>query len=152
MPRPRRLRQIHHTPDRTFFKPVGVPLQDIEEIILSIDELEALRLTDLVGLNHEESSLKMNISRPTFTRTLESARKKVSQFLIAGSALRIEGGDVQFDMDILYCPKCGYSWKSEVKDDRCPQCNHPDPVCINKKFNINCGHHCCRRGRKYKQD
>ena len=99
MPRPHCLRQITLWPDATYFKPAGIPLRVLEEVTLALDEFEAVRLADLEGLYHEPAAEKMNISRPTFSRVLESGRKKIADALVNGKALRIEGGNVEMKGD-----------------------------------------------------
>ncbi len=94
MPRPCCRRQIGFVPGVTYFKPADVPLREIEEAVLALDEVEALRLADLNGLYQEEAAEKMKISRPTFSRIIEGARRKVADALIHGKALRMEGGAV----------------------------------------------------------
>lgn len=91
MPRPFCPRRIRFTPGVTYFKPAGIPLHGLEEIVVKLDELEALRLADLNGLYQEEAAEQMKISRPTFARVVEAARKKVADALINGKALRLEG-------------------------------------------------------------
>jgi uncharacterized protein len=66
----------------------------LEEIVVTLDELEALRLADLNCLYQEQAAKKMKISRPTFSRIVEEARRKVADALINGKALRLEGGAV----------------------------------------------------------
>ena len=97
MPRPHKKRRVTHLPPHDYFKPAGVPLPQLEEVSLRIEELEAIRLKDLEGLDHEQSAEEMQISRPTFHRILTSAHRKVALALTQGKALRIEGGhyDVQ---------------------------------------------------------
>jgi uncharacterized protein len=95
MPRPHCRRFIGFVPNATYFKPAGIPLRELEEIVLTLDEVEALRLADLEGLYQEEAGERMKISRPTFARVVESARKKVAEALICGKALRLEGGPVE---------------------------------------------------------
>lgn len=94
MTRPCCVRRIGFVPGVTYFKPAGIPLKDLEEINVTLDELEALRLADLNGLYQEQAAEQMKISRPTFSRVIESARKKVADALIRGRALRLEGGPV----------------------------------------------------------
>lgn len=77
------------------FKPAGVPLRELEEIAMTLDEFEALRLADLDGLHQEPAARQMNVSRPTFSRVLDAARRKLADALVHGKALRIEGGPVQ---------------------------------------------------------
>ena len=79
-------------PGITYFKPAGIPLRDLEEVRLSVEEVEALRLKELEGLDQAQGAEKMNISRPTFQRILSSARKKIADALLNGRAIRIEGG------------------------------------------------------------
>ncbi len=94
MPRPFCMRRVGFVPGVTHFKPAGVPLRELEEVVVALDELEALRLADLQGMYQEQAAEQMKISRPTFARVVESARKKVADALINGKALRLEGGPV----------------------------------------------------------
>jgi len=95
MPRPCCLRHIGFKPSAGFFKPAGVPACSLERVTLTLDEVEALRLADLNGLYHEQAAEQMKISRPTFSRIVEAARRKVADALIHGKALRLEGGAVR---------------------------------------------------------
>jgi len=92
MPRPRRCRRVRFEPNTTYFKPAGIPVRELEEVILTVDEFEAIRLKDLEGLEQEEAAKKMNISQPTFFRLLDSARKKIADAIVNGKAIKIEGG------------------------------------------------------------
>ena len=94
MPRPCCRRSVGFVPRADYFKPQGVPLCRLEEVTLALDELEALRLADLQGLYQEQAAEQMKISRPTFARIVEAARRKVAEALIHGKALRMEGGAV----------------------------------------------------------
>ncbi|MBW2963473.1 DUF134 domain-containing protein [Candidatus Woesearchaeota archaeon] len=94
--RPRRCRRVGFRPDVTFFKPAGVRLVDLDEVALTVDELEAVRLKDLEGLEQEKAAEKMGISQPTFHRLILAARKKIADALIKGKAIKIEGGDYKF--------------------------------------------------------
>jgi predicted DNA-binding protein (UPF0251 family) len=93
MARPRKCRCIESRPNVTYFKPRGIPVVELEEVCISLDEFEALRLADYEGLYHEDSALKMKISRQTFSRILNEARRKTAECLLKGKALRIELGD-----------------------------------------------------------
>jgi predicted DNA-binding protein (UPF0251 family) len=95
MPRPKRFRRVFFQPGATYFKPRGVPLRFLEEINLAVDELEALRLADHQGMEQIEAAKAMAVSQSTFQRILTSARHKVSQGLVEGKAIRIEGGKVK---------------------------------------------------------
>ena len=92
MARPLRCRHVEQLPLSDYFKPRGVPLSQLEEVVLSVDELEALRLADLQGNYQEQAAEKMNISRQTFGRIITGARRKTAEALVEGKALRIEGG------------------------------------------------------------
>lgn len=92
MPRPRHCRYVEQTPSVTFFKPQGIPLAELEEICLSVEGLEALRLADLEGLTAEAAAEKMRVSRHTFGRILAQARRVTAEALVHGRALCIHGG------------------------------------------------------------
>ena len=92
MPRPRHCRYVSAPPAVTYFKPRGIPLRELQEARLSVDELEALRLADAEGLTAQDAAQYMRVSRHTFGRTLASARHTVAVALTQGMALRIEGG------------------------------------------------------------
>lgn len=92
--RPRRKRMIRFLPEINYFKPAGIPLRELAEEILALDEVEAIRLSDLEDLDQEEAAEKMQISRITYLRILHSAHNKVAKSLIYGKAIRMEGGDI----------------------------------------------------------
>lgn len=95
MPRPCRCRRIRCNPDSNYFKPRGIPLDMLEEINLTLDELEAVRLADLEGMYQEDAAKKMDVSRQTFGNIINSAHKKIADALLNGKALKIEGGSVK---------------------------------------------------------
>jgi predicted DNA-binding protein (UPF0251 family) len=74
------------------FKPRAVPLSVLEEVVLSVEELEALRLAHQEGLYQQAAAERMAVSRATFGRVLDAAHRKVTRALVEGCALRIEGG------------------------------------------------------------
>lgn len=93
MPRPRMKRFIANSPVARFYKPQAIKMRDLEQIVLSHDQLEALRLADVEKLEQVEAAKLMNISRSTFSRLLAEARNIVATALTKGWALKIEGGD-----------------------------------------------------------
>jgi predicted DNA-binding protein (UPF0251 family) len=95
MPRPCRCRRIRCSPDIKYFKPRGIPVDNLEEINLTLDELEAMRLADFDGLYQKDAAKKMNISRQTFGNIVSSAHKKIADVLLHAKALKIEGGIVK---------------------------------------------------------
>src|SRR3972149_5679670 len=113
MSSPPKCRRVEFLPDVTYFKPAGIPLRDLEEVRLSIEEAEALRLKDLEGLEQEQGAEKMNISRPTFQRILASARQKVADALLNGKAIRIEGGNFEMTWRRFRCLK-GHEWELDT--------------------------------------
>jgi len=126
MARPYKPRFIGRHASPEVFKPQGIPLPALEQIPLTLDELEALHLADFQGDLHEVAAAKMNVSRPTFGRILNHAHRKVAEALIAGKALRIAGGTVQETRrSRVYCQKCRRAWEIPVattKGFKCPHC------------------------------
>jgi len=89
-PRPCINRKVKFNPNVDYFKPAGIPLRQIEEVELSLAEVEAVRLFDVQKLEQKECAINMEVSQPTFSRILDSARKKIADALINGKAIRIE--------------------------------------------------------------
>ena len=94
MPRPKKTRFVSGYPTLSAFIPRGVPVSG--EVLLSVEELEAVRLSDFEGLDQEAAANLMEISRQTYGRILARARRCISEALITGKALRIGGGDYEF--------------------------------------------------------
>ncbi|HMK60382.1 MAG TPA: DUF134 domain-containing protein [Dissulfurispiraceae bacterium] len=90
MPRPKKCRFVRCNPGSYYFKPRGIPLVDLSEVILSIDEFEAIRLADFQGMYQDEASVEMKISRATFGRIIRQARKKIAESIVKGKALKVE--------------------------------------------------------------
>jgi predicted DNA-binding protein (UPF0251 family) len=86
---------VAQLPQANYYKPRGIPLSVLEEVTLTVDEFEAIRLTDLEGLYQADAAEKMNVSRQTLGRVLESAHKKIADVLVNGKALLIKGGPIQ---------------------------------------------------------
>lgn len=89
MARPIKDRCISCVPVASYFKPVGIPMRELDEIALGMDELEAMRLTDLDGLYQADAAAKMGVSRQTIGNILNSAHRKLADALLNGKALRI---------------------------------------------------------------
>jgi predicted DNA-binding protein (UPF0251 family) len=125
MPRPKSDRIVSEPPLYTEFKPIGVAGISLKQILLSLDEYEASRLADYRGLSHEEAADEMNISRSTFSRLIEQARKKIADFLIHGKLLTIDGGNIHFRNNIIRCIDCGYMFKTNIgiPVSNCPDCD-----------------------------
>ena len=93
MVRPRKHKFVEFEPGVVYFKPQGVPLRDLNEVILTVDELETLRLSNIEKLSQTESAERMGVHQSTFQRTLSRAREKVSNALVNGKAIKINGGE-----------------------------------------------------------
>ena len=89
MPRPFRARRICCQPQTNYFKPRGIPLDRLKEVVLGNDELEAIRLVDLNGLYQEDAAKEMDVSRQTLGSILHAAHKKIAEALIQAKALKI---------------------------------------------------------------
>ncbi len=90
MPRHKMPRYLRFNPNVYYFKPQGIPMRELEEVVVSPDELEALKLYEIDGLEQVKAAEKMKISQPTFARILSSANKKIAEAIIHGKAIRIE--------------------------------------------------------------
>ncbi|MCF8379673.1 MAG: DUF134 domain-containing protein [Bacteroidales bacterium] len=125
MSRPENNRIVNQPPVFTEFKPTFVKGRELQNIYLSIDEFEAIRLADYAGLSHLEAAREMLVSRPTFSRLILKARKKMADFLILGRKLIIDGGNIHFTNNVLQCVECGLNFISEMDiiPENCPSCN-----------------------------
>jgi len=93
MVRPKKCRMVYAEPNVTYFKPRAVPLRDLEEVELTVEEFEAIRLNDLEKMKQIQVAKKMDISQPTLHRLLQSAHKKIANALVNGKAIKICGGN-----------------------------------------------------------
>jgi predicted DNA-binding protein (UPF0251 family) len=92
MPRRRRTRMVQGGPMANVFKPDGIPASEAPEVILPVEGLEALRLSDLEKLDQQTAAARMDVSRQTFGRVLAEARELVAEALVMGKIIRIQGG------------------------------------------------------------
>lgn len=119
IPRNKNPRKIRCDLTHTYFKPRGVPLSEIrDEVALTFEELEAIRLTDLEGLTQQEAGEKMNISQSTISRDLERAHHKIAKALVLGFAIRIAN-----PVDFLHCDQCGHTWLSPKDESTVHSCD-----------------------------
>jgi predicted DNA-binding protein (UPF0251 family) len=95
MTRPFKCRKITSEPRAYYFKPRAVPLCELAEIVLQLDELQALKHSELDRKDQTAAALAMKISRQTFGNILASARRKLADAVVNGKALKIEGGPVK---------------------------------------------------------
>lgn len=127
MARPQCCRRVSGAPGCRVFKPESGNLSaEAETLMLTLDELEAMRLADLEGLYQEQAAERMNVSRQTFGRIIESARRKTAQALIEGRAVKIGGGNCE--VRGARCYKCGDCHRrmeianNTAKPGECPIC------------------------------
>ena len=148
MARPRNCRRVGCLPGSQYFKPRGIPLSVLEEINLTIDEFEAIRLADLEGLYQDQAAEKMNVSRQTFGRIIDSAHKKVAEVLVEGKALKIEGGEVELNtMRKFKCHDCQHAWElphGTGRPENCPSCKSPNIHRTQEDKDNNAGRRCHR--------
>ncbi len=123
-------RRVGFIPQITYFRPSEVPLAHLQEVCLSVEEAEAIRLKDLEGLEQEECAQRMNISRTTFSRVLSLARQKVADALLNGKAIKIEGGNFEMAVRRFRCVN-GHGWDVPFEvmitspPRFCPTCSTP---------------------------
>ncbi|URZ03427.1 DUF134 domain-containing protein [Clostridium felsineum] len=140
MPRPTKYRKVEFFPQSTYFIPLGKPKCEIKEIALKVEELEAMRLKDIEGLNQEECAAKMEVSRQTFQNIIDAARKKVAVALTEGNAIVIEGGNYTVKFCKFKCLNCGNTYEVNYEQDKriCPSCGSNNIVCSKRSG-------CCRK-------
>lgn len=144
MARPPIERTVGGLPPVTLFKPAGVPARELEQLSLTVDELEAIRLVDLEGLSHEQAAPVMGVSRQTIGRVLERGRRKVAEALVAGKAILIGGGQYRVEPRRLICSACNTVWvhdQSAPIPSACPRCGSADvTTCWNPAGRCGKGH------------
>lgn len=121
MPRPKRIRKVNNPPHFKGFKPIGI-LNENQPVILNFEEYESIRLSDFELLGQVEASKIMDVSRPTFARIYESARRKVAKAFIEGSPIIFEGGKVYFNTEWYSCNRCGCWFNHPQKDQEVKNC------------------------------
>ncbi len=134
MPRPVKCRRVNYLPPVAYYKPAGIHVRNVSEVCLSVEEVEALRLRDLEGMEQAESAEMMNISRPTFHRVLNSARYKIAEALFKGKAIRIAGGNFEIPPCHFKCTS-GHQWDVPYATEKnkllqtCPTCRTTEIQC-----------------------
>lgn len=136
MPRPKLQRKMFSPPFMEGFKPFGTPINDVGAVTLLYEEYEAIKLTDYHQYNQEEAAKQMNVSRPTFTRIYDKARKTIAKAFVEGKAIFIEGGNVEFDHNWYKCDQCNHIFRTKVGDnlENCNKCKSDNITLINEQF------------------
>jgi predicted DNA-binding protein (UPF0251 family) len=133
MPKPKKDRFVQQPPSVAYFKPQGIPMFQLEQVVLGVDEYEALRLVDLEGLQQQEAAERMKVSRATCARILEEAHRKVADALTAGKAIRIEGGSFVLGSNRYRCKDCNTYWDIPLRGAQAPPQALSCPRCKSDK-------------------
>lgn len=123
MPRPERNRLVVNPPLMSGFKPFGMPLCELNVIELQFDEYESINLVNYQDLPQDEAAGMMGISRPTFTRVYNRALRKIAKAFVEGMAIKIEGGNVEFEKQWYKCQKCYKLIDGLENHIKCNGCN-----------------------------
>jgi uncharacterized protein len=122
-PRAKKDRLIQMAPHFSGFKPIGTQCEHPGEIVLHFEEYESIKLCDYERLTNQEAAKLMNVSRPTFTRVYESARRKIAKAFVEGSCITIDGGKAIVDIKWYKCTQCKITFTlPENADKHCPFC------------------------------
>ena len=126
MVRPLKCRRVGFAPEVGCFKPAGIPFSCLDEVSLTMDEFEAIRLADLLGLYHEDAAKEMSVSRQTFGNIVNSARKKIADSIVNTKVLKLEGGVfIMKGKRVFECEECNCEWKIPYgtgRPQKCPEC------------------------------
>jgi predicted DNA-binding protein (UPF0251 family)/DNA-directed RNA polymerase subunit RPC12/RpoP len=152
--RPTKWRKVEFIPNIQYFAPSDIDAASLQENILRIEELEAIRLKDLEGMEQEDCADKMEVSRQTFQRILNAAREKIADSLINGKAIRIEGGNYTRNICPVKCLDCGKQWNESYEnfekilngEFNCTECNSKRIVCFRNDKKKFCRRNCWRHG------
>jgi len=141
MARPTKWRKIENVPAIAYFVPTVKEILEAPENILKLEELEAIRLKDLEGLEQGECADKMEVSRPTFQRILISAREKIADSLVNGKTIHIEGGNFTQNICPIRCLDCGKEWLESIENlESINKDGYVCPTCSSNK--VTCGETC----------
>lgn len=155
MSRPPKWRKVEFIPNIQNFIPLDAQGGNIQENVLRIEEIEAIRLKDLEKLEQEECAVKMEVSRQTFQRILNSGREKIADSIINGKAIRIEGGNFTRNICPVRCLDCNKEWQESYEnfekiirgEYNCPACQSKKITCRHGDNQRFCKRNCWRRGR-----
>jgi predicted DNA-binding protein (UPF0251 family) len=135
MPRKKRNRRIQFPPIIKGMSVFGIRGRKSNEVILRLEEYEAIRLLDYQGLTQEQAAVHMDVSRPTLTRIYEEARNKVATAFVEGRDIIFRGGDVYFEKNWYKCNSCLASFSNyEENIGECPVCSSSDVISLNEYY------------------
>jgi predicted DNA-binding protein (UPF0251 family) len=155
--RPTKWRRINHVPAIQYFIPSEKNVEEIPQNTLKLEELEAIRLKDLEGLEQSQCAEKMGVSRPTFQRILLAAREKIADSLVNGKMIRIEGGHFTLNICPAKCLDCNYEWTERYEnldaivsgEFECPACGSGNIACVQSERTMFCKIHCHQHRRRH---
>ncbi|MFZ7120874.1 MAG: DUF134 domain-containing protein [Eubacteriaceae bacterium] len=156
MARPTKWRKVEFIPNVQYFVPYDIDDDNLQENVLRIEELEAIRLKDHEGMEQEKCAEKMEVSRQTFQRILNVARDKIADSLVNGKAIRIEGGNFTRNICPVKCLDCGKQWSESYENFQrilngefnCLDCNSKRIVCSRNEKKKFCQRNCWRHGNE----
>jgi predicted DNA-binding protein (UPF0251 family)/DNA-directed RNA polymerase subunit RPC12/RpoP len=135
MPRKKRNRRIQLPPTIKGMSVSGVRGRRTNEVILHLEEYEAIRLLDYKNLTQEEAAVFMDVSRPTLTRIYEEARNKVATAFVEGRDLIFRGGEFYFEKNWYKCNYCSASFTDNSENvSNCPVCNSNEIISLMKHY------------------
>ena len=138
MPRKKRNRKIQYPPVIKGMSVFGIRGRRANEVIIHLEEYEAIRLLDYQNLTQEEAAVYMDISRPTLTRIYEEARNKVATAFVEGRGIIFRGGDICFDKNWYKCNSCLASFNHYTEEKiECPICGSADIITLNEYYSNN---------------
>lgn len=134
MPRRIRLRKVVAPPKFKGYKPYGSRINSSKSIELLYEEYEAIKLADYDLMNHEEAAKLMGVSRPTFARIYESARRKIAMAFVEALEIKTVYGNAMLDKSWYECNSCHarFNFPKSVKEHVCPLCNSKEVEALNK--------------------
>lgn len=134
MPRRRRLRKVVAPPGFKGYKPYGTNNISNEYIELLYEEYESIKLADYDLLNHEAAAQLMGISRPTFARIYESARRKIANALVESKEIKAVFGNAVLDKNWFVCNTCHarFTIPRTIKSSGCALCSSENIELLNK--------------------
>lgn len=144
MPRPVKWRRVEYVPENKYFAPCPrgncARFEEIPQVQLKVEELEALRLKDIEGLTQEECAERMQVSRQTFQNIIDEARKKVATALIEDKAISVGGGHYTKNVCKFKCLSCGDEsvMTFEERQGTCQHCGSHNVVCNKKRCITDC--------------
>jgi len=132
MPNRKRHRKVTMPPPMEGYKPFGIPMRELKSVVLLYEEFEALRLADYENLTQEEAAERMQISRPTFTRLYDKARKSIARAFVEGKAILIQGGTFYSDDYWYKCQNCYETMVTMKPAKQCRNCDSDEITHLNQ--------------------